>query len=184
MTHPYQHQHIEDPYYGLDKRPPHHGVSVPRFDVREDENSFYLDGEVPGLTNVDEIFTEVIDGLTLIVRGALKQKKGAEHAQIPEQYGTPLEVTFESERTLSNSHLANGEANKTGAIPKEGEQAMIWKLGERHVGPFERSFTFPSHFKYGSMETGIEAGVLSITLLKDHEADKIAVAQLEVKSEI
>jgi HSP20 family molecular chaperone IbpA len=89
------------------------------------------------------------------------------------------------ERTLSNSNLANEEEAKksNGAIPKEGEQAMVWKLKERHVGPFERSFTFPSHFKYGSMETEIEAGVLSIKLLKDHEADKIAATQLEIKSE-
>jgi hypothetical protein len=71
------HQHIKDLYYGLDKRPSHHGVSVPRFDVREDENGFYLDGEAPSLNNVDEMFTEAIDSLTLIIRGTMKQKKGA-----------------------------------------------------------------------------------------------------------
>jgi hypothetical protein len=81
------HQHIEDPCYGLDKRPSHHGVSVPGFDVREDENGFYLYGEVPGLTNVGDIFTEAIDSLSLIVRGTIRTKKGAEHAQIPEKYG-------------------------------------------------------------------------------------------------
>jgi hypothetical protein len=74
------HRHIEDPYYGLGKRPYHHGVSIPRFDVREDEKGFYLDGEVPGLTNVDDIFTEAIDGLTLIIRENMKTKKGAEGA--------------------------------------------------------------------------------------------------------
>jgi hypothetical protein len=64
------------------------------------------------------------------------------------------------ERTLSNGHLANEEeAKKGGESHKEGEEAIIWKLRERYVSPFERSFTFPSHFKYGSMETEIEAGV-------------------------
>ena len=57
---------------------------------------------------------------------------------------------------------------------------MIWRLKERHVGRFERSFTFPSHFKYGSMETKLEAGVVSIKLLKDVQADK----QADVKREI
>jgi HSP20 family molecular chaperone IbpA len=61
---------------------------------------------------------------------------------------------------------------------------MIWKLKERHVGPFERSFTFPSHFIYASMETKIEAGILSIKLLKDHEADKEAEARVAIESEI
>lgn len=81
------HQHVEDPYYGLDKRPSHHGVSVPRFDVREDENAFYLDGEVPGVTDVGTIFTEAIDGVTLIIRGKVEPKAGSEHARIPEQHG-------------------------------------------------------------------------------------------------
>jgi hypothetical protein len=80
------HQHIEDPYYGLDKRPSHAGVSVPRFDVREDENAFYLDGEVPGVSDAGTILTEFLDNITLIVRGSVKPKAGAENAKIPEQH--------------------------------------------------------------------------------------------------
>jgi hypothetical protein len=70
------HQHIEDHYYGLDKRPSHYDVSVPGFDVWEDANGCYLDGEVTGLTHVDEIFTKAIDGLTR----NYEVEKGAEHA--------------------------------------------------------------------------------------------------------
>jgi HSP20 family molecular chaperone IbpA len=80
------HQHIEDPYYGLDKRPSHAGVSVPRFDVREDENAFYLDGEVPGVSDAGTIFTEFLDNLTLIIRGSVKPKVGAKNAKIPVQH--------------------------------------------------------------------------------------------------
>jgi HSP20 family molecular chaperone IbpA len=80
-------KHVEDPYYGLDKRPSHHGVAVPRFDVREDEDAFYLDGEVPGVTSAGAILTEAIDGTTLIIRGKIEPKAGAEHAKIPEQHG-------------------------------------------------------------------------------------------------
>jgi HSP20 family molecular chaperone IbpA len=85
-----------------------------------------------------------------------------------------------------NEYLANEEESKKGGevLKKEGEEAMIWKLRERRVGPFERSFTFPSHFKYGSIEIEIEASVFSIKLLKDPEADKIAANQLGIKSEI
>jgi len=61
---------------------------------------------------------------------------------------------------------------------------MMWKLKERHVGPFERSFTFPSYFKKGSMEMNVEAGILSIKLLKDVEADKAAETKRAIESEI
>ena len=81
------HQHIDDPYYGLDKRPSHAGVSVPRFDVHEDENAFYLDGEVPGISSAGEIFTEFLDNRTLIVRGIVKPKVGAENAKFQEHHG-------------------------------------------------------------------------------------------------
>jgi hypothetical protein len=47
---------------------------------------------------------------------------------------------------------------------------MIWKLKERHVAPFERSFHFPSNFKFESMEMKIETGGSSIKLLKEKEA--------------
>lgn len=61
---------------------------------------------------------------------------------------------------------------------------MTWKLKERHVGPFERSFTFPSHFRKGSIQMNVEAGVLSIMLLKDGEADKAAETRRVIESEI
>jgi HSP20 family molecular chaperone IbpA len=76
---------------------------------------------------------------------------------------------------------ANGESSKEPVAP---EKEMIWKLKERHVGPFESSFTFPSRFKKESMEMKAEAGVLSIKLLKDHEADKEAENRLVIESEI
>ena len=85
------HQHVEDPYYGLDKQPSHKGVLVPKFDVREDEDAFYLDGDVPGVSATGEIFTEMIGSITLIVRGAVKAKEGSEKAKIPEQHGKPPE---------------------------------------------------------------------------------------------
>jgi HSP20 family molecular chaperone IbpA len=178
------HQHIEDPYYGLDKQPSHKGVAIPKFDVREDANAFYLDGDVPGVSEPSQIFTEVIDSLTLIIRGTVKPKEGSENAKIPEQHGRFLKATTEVQRIPTNPYSVNEEAAKAaGAAPKEGEKGMIWKLKERPVGRFERSFTFPSHFKFASMETKVEAGVLSIKLLKDHQADKEADAKLEIATE-
>ena len=80
--------------------------------------------------------------------------------------------------------LANeAEAKAAGALSKEGKAGLVWRLKERHVGRFERSFTFPSHFKYGSMQTKLEAGVLSIKLLKDRQADKETAVKHEIETE-
>jgi HSP20 family molecular chaperone IbpA len=178
------HQHIEDPYYGVDRRPSHLGVSVPRFDVREDEHAFYLDGEVPGITNTKEIFTEFVDNLTLIIRGTVKPKAGAEGAKFQEYHSesSPFELRMLG---LAKCEADSGEPGKKVAeAEKNGTKEMIWKLKERRVGPFERSFTFPSRFKTDSMELSVEAGILSIKLVKDPEADKEAEIQLEIASEL
>lgn len=37
------HQHIDDHYYSLDRHASHKGVSVPRFDIREGPDAFYLE---------------------------------------------------------------------------------------------------------------------------------------------
>lgn len=68
------HQHVDDPYYGLDGLPSHEGVSVPKFDVREAADTFYLDGELPGLTQLKDVVCEFIENQTLIVRGSITPK--------------------------------------------------------------------------------------------------------------
>jgi len=68
------HQHNEDPYYGIDKRPSHAGVSAPRFDVREGASAWVLDGEIPGLTSMGDVIAEFVEDQVLVVRGTVKPK--------------------------------------------------------------------------------------------------------------
>jgi len=63
------------------------------------------------------------------------------------------------------------------------EPAGKWKLRERHVGKFERSFTFPLMVKREDMKASIEDGVLFITIPKDHEAQNWEEAQRVIASE-
>ncbi|KAF8851845.1 hypothetical protein BDZ45DRAFT_678817 [Acephala macrosclerotiorum] len=151
------HQHIDDPYYGLDHRPSHEGVSVPKFDVREGADAFYLDGELPGLTHLSEVVCEFIDNQTLIVRGSIKPRL-LEGEKLP---------------------VATAVKDTTASAP-----AFTWKLKERHVGKFERSFTFPSKFKSEDMKSSLEFGVLSLVLPKDKDADLVASAKMEIDNEI
>lgn len=77
------HQHIDDPYYGLDRHAPHKGVSVPRFDIRERADAFYLEGELPGLTSLNNIVCEFIGNQTLIIRGAIKPSLLTGETELP-----------------------------------------------------------------------------------------------------
>ncbi|KAE8441113.1 hypothetical protein EG329_005855 [Mollisiaceae sp. DMI_Dod_QoI] len=164
------HQRIDDPYYSLDGRPSHEGVAVPRFDVREGSDAFYLDGDLPGLTHLSDIFCEFIDNQVLIVRGVIKPKLLPTTAVEPK--GDPFIPTLHPKSDKFP------DAEVSGAEPE-----TTWKLKERQVGKFERSFTFPSIIKQNGMKTSLEAGVLSIVLPKDHEADAKVAAKMEIESE-
>jgi HSP20 family molecular chaperone IbpA len=58
-----------------------------------------------------------------------------------------------------------------------------WKLRERHVGKFERSFTFSSRIQPSGMKTSLDAGLLSIVLPKDREQDAKEAAKSEIEYE-
>ncbi|CZR69608.1 uncharacterized protein PAC_19508 [Phialocephala subalpina] len=148
------HQHIDDPYYGLDRRPSHEGVSVPKFDRS----------------------CEFIENQTLVVRGAIEPKNLAGEKELP------VATAVKGRDLLSGSKCpreADSKSDTTASAP-----VFTWKLKERHVGKFERSFTFPSKFKSDGVKTSLEFGVLSIALPKDKEADLDVAAKMEIENEL
>jgi len=78
------------------------------------------------------------------------------------------------------------EAAKNGKDDKDSKDSeqLTWKLKERHVGRFERSFTFPGKINPLGMKTSLEAGILSIVLPKNIQATEEAKARQEIESEI
>ncbi|KUJ13120.1 HSP20-like chaperone [Mollisia scopiformis] len=152
------HQHIDDPYYSLDHHASHKGVSVPRFNIREGQKAFYLEGELPGLTHLSDVVCEFIGNQTMIIRGAIK------------------------------SFVFAGEGEQTQAAALKDSKAPVetsltWRLNERHIGKFERSFTFSSRVKPTEIHTSLDSGVLSIAVPKDKEADAKEAAKSEIENE-
>ncbi|KAF3390565.1 30 kDa heat shock protein [Penicillium rolfsii] len=119
----------------------------PRFDVRESENSYHLDGELPGIAQKD-ISIEFTDANTLVVKGR-------------------------TEREYHSSDFNNeaaGEEDST--VAKSGDQAQTTKpthrywASERSVGEFQRSFTFPGRVDQDNVKANLKNGILSIVIPK------------------
>jgi HSP20 family molecular chaperone IbpA len=58
----------DDIYYAVERRPSHKGLFVPKFDVSENSQAFFLTGEFPGIVNKKQVTVEWLEEELLIVR--------------------------------------------------------------------------------------------------------------------
>jgi len=148
----------------------------PRFDVREVNDTYLLDGEVPGISQSD-IEIEFSDSNTLVVKGHSRRdyenvvprtEKSSDQATSPKSY----QPTVEAE---------DDEGNKSSAIalakPSPKEVSKKYWVSERQVGQFLRTFTFPARVDQNGVKANLKNGILSIIIPKVpvHTAKKIRI---------
>ncbi|KAJ5377136.1 30 kDa heat shock protein [Penicillium cataractarum] len=118
----------------------------PRFDVREGEDSYHLDGELPGIAQKD-INIEFTDSHTLVVKGRTER-----------EYHTtePKENTGDDDTTV---------AKPTDETETTQPSHRFW-ASERSVGEFQRTFTFPGRIDQDNVKASLKNGILSIVIPK------------------
>lgn len=155
----------------------------PKFDVKENPDSYELHGELPGIEqkNVEIEFTDI---QTISIKGR------TEHSYTS---GTPIDVENAkvagtiTEGTETKAHKATVEdegaetqkaegAEVVKAEELEAPESKYW-VSERSVGEFSRSFTFPVRVDQDSVQASMKNGILSILVPKSkkHESRKISI---------
>ncbi|KAJ5288276.1 hypothetical protein PENANT_c067G09977 [Penicillium antarcticum] len=119
----------------------------PRFDVRESESAYHLDGELPGVSqkNIDIEFS---DPHTLVVKGCLEREYNSSNYQT-EVKGPDKE----EEQTKTES--------------KNEPNHHFW-ASERSVGEFQRTFSFPARVEKDHVKASLNHGILSIQVPKEN----------------
>jgi HSP20 family molecular chaperone IbpA len=118
---------------------------APKFDVRESETSFHLDGELPGISQED-INIEFTDPQTLVVKGRTERNY---HTTKPaEQSGDEQSV----------------EATEKTSKPSKADHRYWAK--ERSVGEFSRAFSFPIRVDQDNVKASLKNGILSVVVPK------------------
>lgn len=156
----------------------------PKFDVREHEESYELQGELPGIEQKD-IHISFADPHTLVVKGRIERDYSSEGAHVAQG-----RVTGEVTDSSSASHKATVEDDpsesasapaKSHEVAKSGHKQhykspKYW-VSERSVGEFHRAFTFPSLVDQDGVKANLKNGVLSVVIPKaiHHEAKRIMV---------
>lgn len=161
----------------------------PKFDVREHQDSYELQGELPGIEQKD-IHINFADPHTLVVKGRIEREYSSENSHDPQGRVTG-EVTdsSNSQRATVEDDPAqsNGNTNKGSEVTGSAEQhkrhnkhqnksPKYW-VSERSVGEFHRAFTFPSLVDQDAVKANLKNGVLSVVIPKTQhkEAKRIVV---------
>ncbi|KAK9456229.1 HSP20-like chaperone [Dipodascopsis uninucleata] len=125
---------------------------VPRFDIRETENSFYLDGELPGVEK-DNLDIDLIDQNTLRIKGSIERRQEL--------------VNGDSRIEEISAEVGGGKEAKSTQV--ETPSHSYW-AAERHVGRFSRTFRFPRAIDSSGITAILKNGLLRIKVPKlDHE---------------
>ena len=155
----------------------------PKFDVREDEDLYKLEGELPGIDQKD-VQIEFTDPHTLIIKGKVVREasssnvtgveNGHETGRITERDSSPSsyhQATVEDEDASSHNSavVANTPSistQVTKSTKSETAKGHKYWLTERSVGEFHRSFSFPSRVDQDAVKASLKNGILGVVVPK------------------
>ncbi|KAL4900609.1 hypothetical protein BDW74DRAFT_170776 [Aspergillus multicolor] len=168
------------------RRPSHKVTNVktfaPRFDVYEQGDRYYLDGELPGVEQSD-IEIEFTDPQTLVIKGRSERKYHKK--QQPEPHNDDasetssvksLQPTVEDWDEMSDAAPAaeqtfastpKGKSIEKNSNTKRQKPACKFWVSERSIGEFHRTFAFPTRVDQDSVRASLNNGILSVVLPKE-----------------
>ncbi|GIK01867.1 heat shock protein [Aspergillus viridinutans] len=130
---------------------------APRFDVRETNDAYLLDGELPGIAQKD-IDIEFSDNDTLVIKGRTEREY---HSGTPEQ-ATPESSDDKQKEKESTEMVKSGDRQ----VSKNDNKKHRYWVSERSVGEFHRTFQFPTPVDQDNVKASLKNGILSIVVPK------------------
>lgn len=128
---------------------------TPRFDVRETDDVYHLDGELPGISQ-ENIDIEFSDRQTLVIKGRSEREVNTTN-KAPATLATP---------TDDGSSDSVQVANKEQTVSNKSDSKHRYWVSERSVGEFHRTFAFPGHIDQDNVRASLNNGILSVVVPK------------------
>lgn len=151
----------------------------PKFDVKEDANSYELHGELPGIEQ-KHVDIEFVDNNTLVIKGRTEREYKSSNDESDEGRKAAHKPTVEDEEVDEKPGTEVAKSGKNvGAVEKHKEQPgyRYW-VSERSVGEFQRTFSFPGKVDRDAVKASLKNGILTVVvpkLKKDAESKKIVI---------
>jgi HSP20 family molecular chaperone IbpA len=138
---------------------------APRFDVRETDEGYHLDGELPGIDQKD-ITIQFTGPQTLVIQG---------HTERSYSSGTPPPPSSDAasstgEKSNSTAEVDSAATAGDAVEPAENKTGRYW-VTERSIGDFTRTFNFPAPVDQDGVKARLRDGVLSVMVPKTAAPD-------------
>lgn len=142
---------------------------TPAFDVRELDDRYCLDGELPGVDH-GNIEIEFSDPHTLVIKG--RTERNYQTHDTESRSGSPRwrQPTVEDEDEASTTETDTVDSTVTSrqltADNTQSPPFHYW-ASERSIGEFQRTFTFPGRVDQDAVRASLKNGILSVIVPKE-----------------
>jgi len=178
---------VDDPWYTTHlnrKYKNREGIITPDFDVIESPSCYFLEGSLAGIRNKDDIKIEWVGGRTLVIEADVEREDlelvwgiqlGEDEAELKDEVKSDESDHLWEEKNGVNK--AGSKTKKSSPTDKstpvkatdteetKPHRCRTW-LSERHLGPMQRSFTFPRDIDADGLRAKLRNGVLMIMVPK------------------
>lgn len=143
---------------------------APKFDVKETDDAYILDGELPGVERKD-ISLEFADDNTLVLKtrtetfreeGAPPAAKQGEH----QAGGSAEQAQVTGANAEASTDKTVTKTSNERAVTKSSDNKPTYHLTERSVGTYQRAFNLPGQLKHDAVKASLKNGVLTVTVPK------------------
>jgi HSP20 family molecular chaperone IbpA len=152
---------------------------APRFDMKEQKESYELQGELPGIER-SNINIEWSDDNTLVICGHTEKSyeyNSSEAAEVVDGSGDEASKRHSTVENEGGSLTSLAKESENKEIAKAGENTPRYWITERSTGSFHRTFQFPTSVDHEAVKASLENGILNISVpkAKAKEPRKIAI---------
>jgi HSP20 family protein len=155
---------------------------APKFDVKETNEAYHLEGELPGIEHKNLSIEFSDDEQTLLIKGRTEHSReegtrpnaaggaGAiEDAASSTSTTNAPEATQDAASAASDSNGTLGLTNQNSSMTAKennGRRQQTYWVSERSVGSFQRSFAFPNRVNAEHVKASLKNGILSVIVPK------------------
>jgi HSP20 family molecular chaperone IbpA len=167
---------VDDPWYTAhlnQKYRNREGVTTPDFDVVETPSAYFLEGNFAGIGEKTDIKIEWVGNRTLVIEADVEREDlelvwgvqlGEDDDEIKEAVKSDEPDHMWGDKARQNVS-GRGEQALNGKEHKRQHHCRTW-LAERHLGPMQRSFTFPRDIAADGLRAKLRNGVLLMMVPK------------------
>jgi HSP20 family molecular chaperone IbpA len=150
---------------------------TPKFDVKENKDTYELHGELPGIDQKN-IHIEFSDAQTLTIKGRTEHHReegtrptGLIEGEVEQGKLTEGEPNGSYHKPSVEDEGANQQQSSSASTqveksePKKPAESRYW-ISERSVGEFARTFAFPTRVDQDNVKASLKDGILSIVIPK------------------